>query len=189
MHAAREIVVREGVAGLNMREIARRARVSPATPYFYFRTKEELFLSVYSLAIAELAADIDARCSQADRLAPLLEATAEHYLAFYRDYGRHLGTFALLSSPGVPAPLVRKLKAQVTGVFVQMSATMRTLAAREGRQLVDDARMLPFLWMAIGGLAESLSGPKRRAQPFGWKPMLRFAVETLLRGITVEGGS
>ena len=189
MRAAREIVVREGVDGLNMRQIAERARVSSATPYFYFRTKEEIFLSVYSLAIDDLAAQIDALCQKAEGLVPLMETVAEAYLAFYRDYGRHLGTFALLSNPDVPAPLVKRLKAQVTDVFVTMSATMKKLAAREGLQLVDDARMLPFLWMAIGGLAESFSGPKSQAHPFAWKPMLRFAVETLLRGITVKEGS
>jgi hypothetical protein len=48
--------------------------------------------------------------------------------------------------------------------------------------------MVPFLWMAMGGLAESFSGPKNTAHPFPWKQMLRFAVETLLRGITVKGG-
>jgi hypothetical protein len=64
----------------------------------------------------------------------------------------------------------------------------RELAARERRRLIDDGRMLPFLWMAIGGLAESFSGPKSQALPFAWKQMLRFAVETPLRGMTVEGG-
>jgi hypothetical protein len=118
-----------------------------------------------------------------------MEAIAEAYLSFYRDYGRHFGVFALFSNPEIPAPLVERLKAQVAQVFVRMGATMKQLAARVGRQLLDDARLLPFLWMAIGGLAESFSGPKSQGHPFAWKQMLQFAVETLLRGITVGGES
>jgi hypothetical protein len=115
-----------------------------------------------------------------------METVAEAYLVFYRDYGRHLGAFRADSNPDVPAPLVNRLKEQVGAVFVTMSLTMKELAASEGVELVDDARMLPFLWMALGGLAESFSGPKSQAHPFAWKQMLRFAVETLLRGITVR---
>ncbi len=46
VRAARELIVERGDAGLSMRELARRAGVSQATPYNLFGTKRAILLAV-----------------------------------------------------------------------------------------------------------------------------------------------
>ena len=51
LDAAREQMAEGGYLALNMRDLARRASVSPGTLYQYFSTKEEIFATLYAEAI------------------------------------------------------------------------------------------------------------------------------------------
>lgn len=78
VHAARERFLTEGVDGASLRKIARDAGTSIGMVYYYFPTKDELFLAVVEEVYVELLADL------ATALAP--DAAVEERLR--RLYGR-----------------------------------------------------------------------------------------------------
>jgi AcrR family transcriptional regulator len=187
LRAAQAIVREKGVAGLNMREIARRAGVSPGASYFYYRNKEEIFLAVYADCVDELAVAAQQDCAAAASLDDLLRRFAATYLRFYRDYGRHLNIWSATVYSGnaseLPPQLVDRLRQSVAKIFLLLSARMNRLATLENRRFREGRLTLPFLWMVFGGLVENFSGPRAEAGPFDWDEMVAFASDTLLRGL------
>lgn len=58
VRAARVLFLRDGVDGASLREIARRARTSIGMIYYYFPTKDDLFLAVVEQVYAKLLTDL-----------------------------------------------------------------------------------------------------------------------------------
>lgn len=59
LHAARERFLSQGVDGASLREIARAARTSIGMVYYYFPTKEALFLGVVEEVYAKLLLELE----------------------------------------------------------------------------------------------------------------------------------
>jgi AcrR family transcriptional regulator len=57
VRAARVLFLRDGVDGASLRDIARRARTSIGMIYYYFPTKDDLFLGVIEQVYGKLLAD------------------------------------------------------------------------------------------------------------------------------------
>jgi AcrR family transcriptional regulator len=83
--AARELVLKRGVKGLTVAEIAERAHVGKGTAYLYWKTKDELLLGLFARDfLAGVDGEIDALTTDPDaarphRLCPRLARTAlEH---------------------------------------------------------------------------------------------------------------
>lgn len=43
-----DLVMKEGIAGINMAKLAKRVKISPGTFYLYYKNKEDLIISIYS---------------------------------------------------------------------------------------------------------------------------------------------
>ncbi|HET8705747.1 MAG TPA: TetR/AcrR family transcriptional regulator [Pseudomonadales bacterium] len=186
--AAQGIIKEKGFHKLNMREVAKRAGVSPGAPYFYFKTKEEIFLTVYADCVDAFAEQIQADCTAASDLPGLFKTVALRYLDFYRDYGRHLSMWSVLSDPqalsNLPGRLIKQLQSQVTNVFTLLGETIQHLAGLHGRQINESHLTLPFLWIVLGGFVENYAGPRPEAYPYDWDEMLDFTTRTLMKGLT-----
>ncbi len=59
VHAARERFLNEGVDGASLRRIARDAKTNIGMVYYYFQTKDDLFLAVVEEVYAALLADLE----------------------------------------------------------------------------------------------------------------------------------
>ena len=59
VHAARALFLAHGVDGASLRKIARAANTSVGMLYYYFPTKDALFLAVVEEVYAELLADVE----------------------------------------------------------------------------------------------------------------------------------
>jgi AcrR family transcriptional regulator len=188
--AAKGIVAKHGRDGLNMRDVAVRAKVSPGTLYVYFKTKEEIFLTLYAARVEDFAREVEALAEAARTWDELFARFAESYLGFYRDFGRGLSLFSLTADPAaiaeLPPALVEDLRAKVGRILGLAAARARVLAEREGRRFTEDPHAMPLLWMVLTGRADSMSGPRRDAAPYDWDQMVRFASRTLLAGLTEE---
>ncbi len=77
LHAARERFLSEGVDGASLRAIARDAGTSIGMVYYYFPSKDELFLAVveevYERVLADFAAALDADVPVVERVQRLYE--------------------------------------------------------------------------------------------------------------------
>ena len=85
--AAEELVVKQGFKGVTMAAVAQRAHVGKGTPYLYWRAKEDLFLELIAVNLAELLQGLAVRVrvetglARAEQLCPAVaEAWLEHPL-------------------------------------------------------------------------------------------------------------
>src|SRR5258708_20350354 len=60
LRAAEALIVERGPQGFSLREVARRARVSEAAPYWHFANKEALLAAIAEAGFVALAAALEA---------------------------------------------------------------------------------------------------------------------------------
>lgn len=188
--AARRQMAEAGYLGLNMRDIARGAGVSPGTLYSYFATKEEIFATLYAEAIDEHNARIEPLCDEATDLVDLLTELATAYLDLYGAYGRYFTTWSSLVAEGaehdspLPAELAKALR---TATFRQGEMVLRALervAAERGLALVDVPMVLPFLWSVFNGIGDHVTSERRHLTSFSSDELIAYAARTIASGIT-----
>jgi len=80
VHAARERFLHEGVDGASLRNIAKDAGTNIGMVYYYFKTKDELFLAVveetYSKVLADITHTLGQDASPEQRIAQLYQRVA-----------------------------------------------------------------------------------------------------------------
>jgi len=144
LHAARNILEKEGVEALSLREAARRAGVSHNAPYRHFPDRESL--------LAALAADGFAQLGQAQREAAArggLRAMGEAYVCFALE---HPQRFRLMFGGQVPIAKHARLREVASRVFEGLSGA---LSARiPEAQGARDASIAA--WALVHGLAQLL---------------------------------
>lgn len=184
LEAAKSLLRERGADGFNLRAIAERAGVSLGVPYWYFESKEEIFVRVYAGCTDELGREIDGLCLRATNPSDLFKDVAGAYRIFYRDYGRHLNTMAFASDAkalaALPREVIARMRAEQTRIVLQVSTRLTELDPKAGAALTADPKRLPFLWIVVSGLADFFLGPRSAALPFDWNEMVGYAAENLL---------
>jgi len=179
-----------GYLALNVRDIARGAGVSPGTVYSYFATKAEIFATLYAEAIEAHNQRIAPACAAADDLAGLLAELATAYLDLYGMYGRSFTVWSVEhdnDKPGdhdLPPELRASLHRAALNQGELVMAGIRRAAAAEGLTLVDEPFIMPFVWMTFTGIAENLTGERRRLTGHQSDAVIAHAARTIAAGIT-----
>lgn len=117
--AARTALDEDGLERLSLREIARRAGVSPAAPYRHFASLGELLAAVATDGFDELAANLDAAWSDA-ALDPLA-ALGRAYVHFARANPR---LYRLMFGAGVDAGPDTALRQAGRAAFARLVAAV-----------------------------------------------------------------
>ncbi len=81
VEAAESLFSEKGFKGTTMQEISERVELSKGTIYLYFKSKEELYLSVCVKGVAEFGEDLEAAASGAGGLEDIIKAV---YMAYIR---------------------------------------------------------------------------------------------------------
>lgn len=144
LKAAGKVLEKQGVEGLRMRELARRAKVSHNAPYRHFPDREAV--------LAELAAEGFTMLGEAQRNAAAtggLRAMGEAYVCFALE---HPQRFRLMFGGQVPIARHERLREVATRVFEGLSGA---LSARiPEAQGARDASIAA--WALVHGLAQLL---------------------------------
>ncbi|MQA61523.1 MAG: TetR family transcriptional regulator [Actinophytocola sp.] len=187
LDAARSQLSEGGLAALNMREVARGAGVSPGTVYTYFRSKEELFATLYAQRIDEFRAEIEPACASARTPEQLFVTIATAYLDVYRVFGRELNIWAVLLAENPTAEDIAKpLIAAAERTIAAVAGTMARIANARGGTVTSEAAArlaLPFLWATITGLADHVTSGRRRLHSSGWRELVEFTATTVVAGL------
>jgi AcrR family transcriptional regulator len=84
--AARTLLLEKGITGTSINRIARQAELGIGTIYFYYRSKEELFLELQTEGLALLNQIIERACSAektpADRIRCMAGGQFRHYFNY-----------------------------------------------------------------------------------------------------------
>jgi|LNFM01.1.fsa_nt_gb AcrR family transcriptional regulator len=153
MDSALALVTEQGVAGLSLREAARRAGVSAAAPYHHFESREALLSALCTEGFAELSARGEHALAEAPSDAgSRLVALGRSYVRFAREQPGHFRLmFSTSHNPtveGSPLADPRSLNG-FTQLVDAVKAAQREGAAPAG----DPAGLVLLAWTIVHGLA------------------------------------
>ena len=91
IQAGQALLAEEGIAGLDLRKVARAAGVSHAAPYRHFADKQALLAAIAERGFHQLAERMDAAIGQAPAVAAAqLEQLAHAYVRFALEHPAHM---------------------------------------------------------------------------------------------------
>jgi AcrR family transcriptional regulator len=179
--ATRALIIEKGVAGLALREVARRTGYSPASLYEYFSGKEDLVAAVAAEALEQLAF---ALCQVPADLPPRqrLVAIGMAYVAFAHRHPEQFllifdrlpsGRSSLQQQPGPRSPYRILLDG------VQAALDSGTIRAREGYGLEEIAY---GIWALVHGMA-TLQQTHLRQYDANFPTVDRHVLEAFVNGL------
>ncbi len=179
----REILEVEGYSGLKLREVAKRAGVSPGTVYQIFPDKEALFATLYVDRLEEFYGEVVTKIERNDTPEGLFVEVGIAYVDVYKVYGRYLDLAALLISPDQwPAELVN----QLMSVTLRLLSLLSPLFSQFGVDALSaEARRKSgiLVWSMFNGLAEQYSGQRASLHGIPAKELFEFSAQVILSGI------
>jgi AcrR family transcriptional regulator len=194
--AARRQMAERGYIGLNMRDIAAGAGVSPGTLYSYFATKEEIFARLYAEAIVAHNERIAPLCGTATELEPFLAELITAHLDLHGTYGRYFGLWAALAQEGIDPPEERvgrrgdRLPDALTEALREATIDQGELVADALRRMVpgprkpgEQRRRVAFVWSVMNGIADQLHSERHRISQVGADELIAFAAHTIAAGL------
>jgi AcrR family transcriptional regulator len=110
--AAREVFAERGYAKASIEHIAKQAGLSVGAIYLYFRSKEDLYVSLLEETLAHLDAELAARRAEVD-VHERLAATFDRLLEWTGTDVEGTRILRLLAQPGVRAQLTDEVVAEV----------------------------------------------------------------------------
>jgi AcrR family transcriptional regulator len=145
--AARELFSEAGYAGTTVQQIARRARVSPATVYAQCGGKQGLLETLMDAWTAgPLVRQIIEACAVAPRGAEMLHVLADGYVAIYESSGDiiRIVTDAAATAPGAAAFLETATARHHDALVEIVSQIRETGDLKMGLSVEDAARIIYF---------------------------------------------
>jgi len=85
LEAAKEVFLDKGFEASRMEEIAKRCELGKGTIYFYFRSKEELYLALLQEGVNELFERIEKKLEEEGEPEEVLKRVGEEFWNFYED--------------------------------------------------------------------------------------------------------
>lgn len=160
LEASVELIAERGLDALSLREVARRAGVSPAAPYHHFASREELLLALALegftlLALAmQTARDAAASASAIERLGAIGEAYVRFAVA-------HPAHFRLMFRPSLMSPGTLPQEGAPGQAFaLLLDGVSEVLENDDVRKTVDRRGLVLVAWSLVHGAAELLlDGP------------------------------
>lgn len=152
VQAGLELLAEEGLGGLELRKVARRAGVSHAAPYRHFADRQALLAAIAEEGFHRLSEEISAALAAApDDAIVQLECTGQAYVEFARN------NLALIREMFSGLTLDRKsdeaLYAASKHVFWQIAEIMRRGQERGMISQADPNEQTFVMWSMIHGLA------------------------------------
>ncbi len=185
VEATRELLQREGYAGMTIEAIARRAEVSAQSVYAIFKSKTGILVEL--LDQSAFGADYEKVVQQA-----LSARDPEARLRFAARIARQIhggqsATFDLLRGAGVVAPELAKLEQQREGVRYERQEKMINLLRDAGRLRpgLDDLTARDIFWMLTGRDVYRMLVRER-----GWSPQKYqdWLADTLVHSLLIPRG-
>ncbi len=189
LDTSRTLLAEQGVAGLSLREVARRAGVTHQAPYHHFADRESILAELVTLGFDDLAGRLAKANAMAATHAPLemLVASGLAYVGFALD---EPGVFRVMFRPDL-CDMARFEAAQAAGG--RAHAELQQLVRLAHGEL--DDTVAAVVWAQVHGLATlMLDGPlspqlssRRAQQTFVRSALTLFARQMLAAAVPNPG--
>jgi AcrR family transcriptional regulator len=202
--AARAQMAERGYLGLNMRDIAAGAGVSPGTLYSYFATKEEIFATLYAEAVVAHNERITPLCEDATELESFLREIITAYLDVHGHYGRYFSLWTALvvestdagATPRTPDGDGGRLPDDLTAALRDATVRQGEIMAEALRRLVpgprragEQRRRIAFVWSTMTGVADHLHSSRHLISKVGADELIAYAARTLAAGLLANAAA
>jgi AcrR family transcriptional regulator len=178
VRAGRSLLRENGLAALQMRDVARRADIALGTVYTYFPTKEALFAALYAERLDQMLTELAPQFAATTDLEELFVEVATRYRDVYAEFGKNLD---ILSVIGEHAPVDRATCDQLTESSTRLLNEARTAMQRAG--VADTEVALGLLWSTVTGLADHFTSARHELLRNTWDETVRFTAHTIVRGL------
>lgn len=156
--AARKLLLDEGINGTSINQIAKYAEIGVGTIYFYYRSKEELFVALQAEGLALLNSRIEQACSVKGNPLERIRCMAKAYSEFSeqdKSYFEVINSF--LSAPDII--LSADLKAQIDTHGNRILGHVRRcleegIANRQFRKDLEVRKTAVAFWGMLHGLVQ-----------------------------------
>lgn len=177
LHAARSVLLERGVRGTTTKEIAERCELSEATLFFYFKSKDEILVSLIFESIAFWADGLDRLAARNLTRGQTLDEIWRFHELVYREHPEYYLISTYLAQPRVlesVSPEVKEEIAKRSGEnFRRLSKLLSTSGGAAGGRVLADAIWAAFLGLTIVsaarqnlGFGEASLGRAHRAKVF-----------------------
>lgn len=188
LRAAGDLLEQEGFDGLNVRAIAQRAGISPATLYSYFPNKGEIFATLMVQRFADLRVALDQIGPEAlPSVEALIARLMPELVDLYRHFGRHIHAWTRGEVEG--SPTVASSKQAFVDATLALERALRTAAANEGLELERGPTVMPLVWSTLFGIADHHGTNMPGTLGYRRDELTRHAARVLARGLTTTGGA
>jgi AcrR family transcriptional regulator len=181
VRSGRALLREHGVAGLQMRDVAKRAGVGLGTVYTYFPTKEAMFAVMYAARLDELLVEVEPILSSTTDVEEAFVAIATTYRDTYAEFGKDLDVLSIIGEHSKVDPTTRD---QLIASSRRLLDETRSLLERAG--VVDPQVALTFLWSSMTGLADHFTSARHLMLRNDWDETVRYAARALARGLVYE---
>jgi AcrR family transcriptional regulator len=178
LRAGRSLLKENGLAALQMRDVARRADIGLGTVYTYFPTKEALFAALYAERLDGMLNDLAPQLSSTTDLEELFVVVATRYRDVYAEFGKDLD---ILSVIGERSQVDRATRDQLGASSTRLLDEARTAVQRAG--VADIELALGLLWSTVTGLADHFTSARHELLRNTWDETVRFTARTIVRGL------
>jgi AcrR family transcriptional regulator len=183
LRAAGDLLEREGYDRLNVRALAQRAGISPATLYSYFPNKGEIFATLMVQRFADLRVALDQLGPEALRsVESLVVHLMPELVDLYRHFGRHIHEWTRGEVEG--SPTVASSKQAFVDATTALERSLRTAAANEGIEIDRGPTVMPFVWSTLFGIADHHGTNMPGTLGYRRDELTRYAARALARGLT-----
>ncbi|MCT7660322.1 TetR/AcrR family transcriptional regulator [Mycobacterium deserti] len=189
LRAGRSLLREQGLAALQMREVARGAGVALGTVYIYFPTKESLFVALFAERLEQMSAELAPTLAAVTDLEELFVAVATSYRDVYVDSGGNLDILAAINDGSRLKPEIRDRLVEATGRVLDAVRVIveRALAQFEPADAPDPDLVLSLLWSTVSGLADHFTSVRHLMHRYTWDDTVRFTARTVIRGLLSDG--
>lgn len=189
VRAGRSLLQENGLAALQMRDVAGRAGVGLGTVYTYYPTKEALYAALYAERLDRMLSDLAPTLSSTADLEELFVAVATKYRDVYAEFGKDLD---ILSVIGPRSPVDRETSDQLAASASRMLSEVREIL--EGAGVGDVELALAVLWSTVTGLADHFTSARHELLHNTWDETVHYAARALIGGFAfneklTHGGS
>lgn len=151
LHAAREILDADGLEGLTLRQIAKRAGVSHAAPARHFATLASLLAAVAAAGFDELYKSVEEHVTDVTDGRARIAAAGEGYVAFAL---ANPGVFGLMFRPERYDTADLAYVSNGMAAFNQIVDLVREAQADGWRAEADTVNLATVVWSAVHGMTQ-----------------------------------
>jgi len=153
LDAARTLLLERGFAGTTTRQIAEKCELSEATLFFYFKNKDEIFLSLLFESIAFWERGLDA----IGRLNVSSDKKLRRIWRFFQDVGAEHPEYYLLSAnlarPHATDGISEEIKEEIVRCsganFQRLAELLEDITGRSDGRVLADAMWAAFLGLTV----------------------------------------